>query len=363
MQSICCILGAGYSHAAGAPLTKDLFANHNVAIPSDASFRKFHAVWNDYEAWLQEHPLRNLEEYLAYLLNHSYLTAWTANERYVLNRSIFEADAATPGSTLPFPDCPVPPRFVPPFAWAVELLGAVLATPLPCDTTATNFRYGACVTFPLHCHPHAEFWQEVLEKASRIAAITTNYDIFIERTLRHRQMTRTFVPGCYYGGIPKPQLLLGIQRPWAYQGNHILMSGAIPLYKLHGSLNWSQAGGKLKLFQDLRPAFRAGGNAAIIPPMPEKEIPTWLEPVWSGAESELAAADVWIVCGYSLPSYDIAITQLLRRAASRGNLKSILVLDPYAAEVCCRYSSSIRNVPTIALEGLPRGSKRLRDFL
>ncbi len=36
-QSICCILGAGYSHVAGAPLTRDLFAIRNVAIPSEAA--------------------------------------------------------------------------------------------------------------------------------------------------------------------------------------------------------------------------------------------------------------------------------------------------------------------------------------
>ena len=41
---------------------------------------------------------------------------------------------------------------------------------------------------------------------------------------------------------------------------------------LHGSLNWSRAGEGLELFQDLRPAFRGGGDAAIIPPVPEKEI-------------------------------------------------------------------------------------------
>lgn len=134
----------------------------------------------------------------------------------------------------------------------------------------------------------------------------------------HRRMTRVFGPGCYYGGIPKPQLLQGTQLPWAYQGNYFELEGAIPVYKLHGSLNWSRAGDGLELFQDRRPAFRGGGDAAIIPPVPEKEIPAWLRPVWSGAEEELARAEAWTVCGYSLPSYDVAITELLRRAATAG---------------------------------------------
>ena len=39
--------------------------------------------------------------------------------------------------------------------------------------------------------------------------MTTNYDILIERELRHKGMRRVFGPGFYYGGIPKPQLLRG----------------------------------------------------------------------------------------------------------------------------------------------------------
>jgi hypothetical protein len=365
MQPICCILGAGYSHVAGAPLTRDLFAVRDVAISSEAARRRFQTVWKDYEAWLSENPSRNPEEYLADLLRLKRSVAWTANERYVLSRSELEASAAigTQGSTFSFPDFGVPTRLIPPFEWAVELLGAALASPLHADTTVTNFRYGARVMFPLHCDSHLAFWREVTRKASHVAAITTNYDILIERGLRHRPMTRVFGPGCYYGGIPKPQLLWGNQLPWAYQGNYIELEGAVPVYKLHGSLNWSREGDGLKLFQDLRLAFRGGGDAAIIPPIPEKEIPAWLQPVWSSAEEELARAAIWIVCGYSLPSYDVAITELLRRTAIAGNLRRIFVLDPRASDVCCRYSTVAPNVQVMALEGLPGGINTLRELL
>jgi len=61
MQSIRCILGAGYSHVAGAPLARDLFATRNVAIPSEAAARRFRTVWKDYEAWLPENPSRDAE--------------------------------------------------------------------------------------------------------------------------------------------------------------------------------------------------------------------------------------------------------------------------------------------------------------
>jgi hypothetical protein len=176
-------------------------------------------------------------------------------------------------------------------------------------------------------------------------------------------MTSVFGPGCYYGGLPRPQLLQGTQLPWAYQGRHIELEGAVPVYKLHGSLNWSRAGDELELFQDLRPAFRGGGNAAIIPPVPEKEVPLWLRPVWSSAEEELARAEDWIVCGYSLPWYDGAIAGLLCRAACAGNLRRILVLDPHASEVCGRYAATVQNVEIVALEGLPEGIDKLYDLL
>jgi hypothetical protein len=79
-QSICCILGAGYSHVAGVPLTRDLFATHGVAVPSEAAARRFHTVWRDYEMWSTENPSRNPEEYLADLPKHRRSVTWTANE-------------------------------------------------------------------------------------------------------------------------------------------------------------------------------------------------------------------------------------------------------------------------------------------
>src|ERR1700689_5230723 len=66
--SICCILGAGYSHVAGAPLTRDLFATRDVAVSSEAARRRFQTVWDHYDTWLAENPSRNPEEYLADLL-------------------------------------------------------------------------------------------------------------------------------------------------------------------------------------------------------------------------------------------------------------------------------------------------------
>jgi hypothetical protein len=88
----------------------------------------------------------------------------------------------------------------------------------------TGVRYGAGVTCPSHCDSHFAFWREVIGKAGHVAAITTNYDILVERGLRHKRMVRVFGPGCYYGGIPKPQLLRGTST--AMGVNYIEMEGA-----------------------------------------------------------------------------------------------------------------------------------------
>ncbi len=53
------------------------------------------------------------------------------------------------------------------------------------------------------------------------------------------------------------------------------------------------------MYQDVRPAYRSGGNAAIIPPIPEKPVPSWLENVWREAEVALRNCDTWVICGYS----------------------------------------------------------------
>jgi hypothetical protein len=361
VQSICCILGAGFSHVAGVPLTRDIFSIRDVAIPSDRAARRFGAVWRDYDAWMSQHPLRNAEEYLADLLKDDQSTIWTVNERHSLRELTLQRAAPfhDAQASLPFQSHPLPARLAPPFKWAVELVGAVLATPLPSDNVKVNVRYGARITSPVHCDAHSAFWREILRKARRLAVITTNYDLLIERGLRHKPMIRTFGPGCYYGGIWRPQWLRGMLQVGAYGDVDLQLDGAVPVYKLHGSLNWSVEAGDLELFQDLRSAFRRGGDAAIIPPVPEKDIPSWVLSVWQGAEEELSRAETWVVCGYSLSSYDQAIAQMLRRASAAGRLERIIIIDPQVFDLCPRYSAIAPSAEIELVPGLPDGLNEL----
>lgn len=89
----------------------------------------------------------------------------------------------------------------------------------------------------------------------------------------------------------------------------------------------------------MRPAFRKGSDASIVPPLTKKTIPTWLTSVWTGAEERLAACETWLVCGYSLQIYDLAIQQMLARAASAGNLRRVAILDPSATAIASRWAA------------------------
>jgi hypothetical protein len=138
----------------------------------------------------------------------------------------------------------------------------------------------------------------------------------------------------------------------------IEMTGTIPIFKLHGSLNWTLNGPSLVAFQDMRRAFSNGGTAAIIPPVPEKQVPPWLQEVWRGAESSMRRSDAWVVCGYSMPSYDIEVSRLLE-AAGAGRWPKIILLSPDADALGERWTKLLPRSEIICLPGLPEGTEHL----
>jgi len=323
-----CIVGAGYSYVVGLPLARDLLIS-SVAATSDGAATRFYAVRQDYLRWQDENPARNPEVYLLDLYNNILV------------------------------------RPSPPFSWAVELIAASLATPRGTDARSTNPRHGVRILNPSHCTERTAFWRTVLNLFGSTAAITTNYDLLIERSLRHRPMKRGFGTDCYYGGLLRPQILKGSALPFTVHEPRrcwVELSGSTPVYKLHGSLNWACGKVQLELYQDLRPAFRKGGDAAIVPPFPEKKVPSWFQSVWDEAETELADATFWIVCGYSLPNYDLAIRSMLRRAADTHE-KHIFLLDPRSEVIFESYKSMAPDAEIHSLPGLPAGTFELQTLV
>lgn len=321
MKAATCFVGAGYSFVAGLSLAKDLLSS-NVAGFSKRARRSFSEVWSDFEQWQSENPAGYTEQYLLELYTQK---RWWGK---------------------------------PHFAQAVELIGAVLATAQYNDSLIT--RYGVRITQPSKCEYHTDFWSMIASLFDDFAVITTNYDILIERALRHRPMKRVFGPGCYYGGIIRPQVLKGTALPFSTQKpqRKIRLHGRIPVYKLHGSLNWSRTRNELALFQDMRPAFRKEGDAAIVPPVPEKDTPAWLKPVWRKAMQTLTESQFWIICGYSLPDYDVAIRTMLQEAVDPA-LEAIIILDPHSDSLKSQYSEIAPHTKILCLSGLPKGIQEL----
>jgi hypothetical protein len=148
--SICCFLGAGYSRVAGVPLARELFEPgiHVLAL-SQESERHFELLLDDFRHWRQSHSNAHSEQYMSELY-------------------FSQPDLGRPA-----------------WKWAVEYLGAVIAS---AGTPPASFnrdpRYSNRVNRPSRNKIHASFWSVVTQRASRVSVVTTNYDLLIERCLR-----------------------------------------------------------------------------------------------------------------------------------------------------------------------------------
>jgi SIR2-like domain len=328
-RSILCFLGAGYSSVAGVPLAKDLLRPSYLLAMSVRSHRRFTAVREHYENWQQDHPTEFPEQYMGLLYNR------------------------VAGSNAPQWD------------WVVEYVSAVIASAgTPPSSLNRNPRYSNRINRPSESTIHRRFWDSILRETDDLAVVTTNYDILIERALRHRPMRRPPSPGCFYGGLPRPQHLKGAAQPFSRWSPERLieMTGRIPVFKLHGSLNWSLTGQTVITYQDMRPAFRHGGTAAIVPPIPEKLVPTWLKAVWDEATLALHRSDVWIACGYSAPRYDTEVLHLLRDGGG-GRPLTVLLLSRDSETLQARWKEIVPEANVIPLPRLPEGIKPLADHL
>jgi hypothetical protein len=322
------ILGAGFSYVAGLPLAKDLFDSATF-IFSKAAEKRHNEVWNVFDQWRKDNPNFGPEQFL---------------------QSVYEN--------------PLQSRI--PWGWAVELVGATLASPRGNDIPVVrNRRYAGQLTKPLNNIDHEQFWNIIFRHGNVTSVLTFNYDLLAEREIRHRQFVKKPRPGFYYGGFPRPQICIGNQAPFSVQKpeRKVELTGLIPLYKLHGSLNWAKNQHKIEMYTDMRPAFRSGGDALIVPPAPEKKVPGWLHSVWAGSENALVHSDRWIVCGYSLPPYDYVARELFERAAREGTVKQVIILDPNSKSLKKIWRAICPNAIIKTLSGIPDGLLSLQVIL
>jgi len=317
------ILGAGFSYVGGLPLTRDLF-DLSAPLPraqSDTSVENHHSVRAAYsrassrgavnaEQWLAElyatraNPLQRL----------STGTTWDAAVRYALARLI----------------------------------------ELPAGSNS-HYYYGIG---SYRCHPvHEAFWTR-LEQYGAKYIITLNYDMLVEQALHSTPSKHRAAPRCRYGGFQHVQVVRKLKDVVTKQEELLRLGDDFVLYKLHGSVNWAWEphSPTLKIHQDVRAVFRADnkyGVPAIVPPIPEKEMPQEFGQVWNEARKVLSECDTWVVCGYSLPSYDKALADFFGDILRSRATTRLTILDPCSSAVASKWETLGANITCRTLPGLP----------
>jgi hypothetical protein len=267
-------LGAGFSAAAGLPQTAELFAQATVPVDTETRAALLDRSVARYARWKRANPLGHPEQYLADIRDSA---AW-----YEAVRSVALTLTLTQG--------------------AVQWIGRAAIVKHQVNRTT-----GSAV--------HEGFWDAMFagDLERQLTVVTTNYDVMAERGLRHEPRPRRRRPGFHYGsGLEE---LAGGGFPAHRATDPVVVRGSVPLLKLHGSLSWAIERQQLVRYRDLRPGVR--GDAAIVAPgAGDRE--SWLEPIWQRAAAAFSNSPTWIFIGYSFPSYDLRIRELLMAAAPKA---------------------------------------------
>lgn len=177
-------------------------------------------------------------------------------------------------------------------------------------------------------------------RANLLGIVTTNYDIVVEKLLGPRPSGRM---GGFNYGIAEEQLLSrhAVSSQWSY--GPVIVSGVIPLLKLHGSLNWALSDDRsLVKYIDCRPSRGRKYEVVLLPPAASDKFDI-LQPIRNYACNVLSNAEVWVFCGYSFPDYDKDVHDLVKKAAS-GLVSKVCVCDINPKPVCERLSALFAEV-------------------
>ena len=311
------ILGAGFSCVAGLPLAKDLFnTSESPKAFSKTAVRRNEKVLHAWRNWSRQTGSLDAEIWL---------------------RELYLNEDNDSGIT---------------FQDAVEFAVARLVILPDWKWRSTPYFYG--ITRSVECETH------------RIL-VTMNYDILAEQGLKEKYSSHHRSPPlCHYGGFPANlhvRMMLDL-RTRRYR--NVKLGEEISIFKMLGSVNWCDEPHDFKIHDDVRGVFRSDrrrGKLAIVPPLPEKRRPEWLEKVWQYAENGLKASHIWIVCGYSMPEYDDALRRFFKRVASQHDHLTIYILDPNATSIVSRWREiSPEQTQIVTLSGLPEGIDELEEI-
>lgn len=319
------VLGAGFSHVAGLPLTRTLFddAEPLPRTTSKAMRSAFDGVRSAFVRARMADPGLTAEEWLAQLFvqRHDpsqeklFQTTWQHAIRYALARVV----------TLP-------------------------------KGSKAHFFYGIGT---YNCHViHRRFWERIERDFKVKYIVTTNYDILVEQALHSNPSPHRTAPRCRYGGFPYVLTVRKMTDLTTRAHESLELGKDFVLYKLHGSVNWAweRHEPSIKIHHDVRAVFRSGnkqGEPAIVPPVLEKDMPQEFVQIWNEAKAVLSKTPVWIVCGYSLPDYDKALCAFFQEALHLRQATELIILDPDSSVVARRWMALATNCTALPLPGLP----------
>lgn len=315
------ILGAGFSRSAGLPLTRDLFNSRELP-PSKSEQDRIglEEVAEAHDFWKASHPNESAEVWLKGIFESGknskalFGTTWENAIQFALRRLVRVQNA--------HPD---------------------------------PYYHGICTAY---VHPiHDRFWRFIKGNFDLKSIVTLNYDILVEQALHRSYEKHRTAPECYYGGFMYTQTVRKMKNITSKDNVELVQLGnKYCLYKLHGSINWAwEHSPTMKIHDDVRAAFRREPKyrPAIIPPLPEKELPKEFSQIWNEARIALRGADTWIVCGYSMPDYDLALKEFFLETMTSPTLKRLIILDPNSDQLKSKWVTESKSLKITSLPGLP----------
>lgn len=170
------VLGAGFSHAARLPLTRELLAGDLPLTDGERDRVRMQSVRAAFDAWSAANPGEPTEVWL---------------------RAAYNQRGASGASVNAGAD------------WQDIIQYILRRLSRPKNADAGPYYYGI-TRYQAH-QLHRQFWDALLSngeyRGQALAVVTLNYDILPERALHRREPATTAVPLFYYGGFQYDQVV------------------------------------------------------------------------------------------------------------------------------------------------------------
>ncbi len=181
----------------------------------------------------------------------------------------------------------------------------------------------------------------IMQCGSKLCGIITlNYDLLVEYALGTKGFNYGKCNEVIHGRGPYPV------SQWR---NPIVLSGLLPVAKLHGSISWD-ANSK---YTDGRRGL--SGEALILAPTTEKKVPIGLQYQWMISSTILRRASRIVVFGFAFNDYDQAVLAHLTKEGQ--NIIDVAIID-----VCSRKDAAIRIWPKARVQSFQPTSKGFDNF-